>query len=535
MAGTIIVPGLSLSAKTPKIYIAVIFGGPGTSAGIAQSKTLLFGNKIEANITATIGTITYTTTLGSATTEVVTQVNSETDARTKFGAGSELQCMASAFLKQYPTGLLYAIPVALAGGGSVGSMTITFATTASASGGLRLYAAGRTYDVAVASGDTPTVIAANCAHAINQDPTTPVYAEVAVGVLTIKSKQKSARANDIRVYITVISGQTEIVATTGGATLWGTSVTPSAYVLSGGAGADTVATALTAVSNTRYHRYCAAQSDATNLGRFKTQLDSMASSTSMKWQQLVVCSVDTAANANNLAFKQSDGTGVNHERTQIVWHYRSAILGAEVAAYVCAARLNGDASVGGSLPGEDADAACNHDGVRLPYVPPQFDPADRPSDTQIETALNNGITPLAPTGSGTYIVRSITTRCADPIALTFNYSVIDTEIVTVCDFEAEKLATNLQTITRGAKLAPDSADGSAPKTDGVITPSMAKGFVLSELKESEAEARIVNVDARADSLQAIIDPNRRGFLLMEVPVEPIQLLHGVGANVRQQG
>lgn len=532
----IIVPGLSLSTKTPRIYLAVIFGGAGVSAGVAPSRTLLLENKIEADISRTIGATTYLTTAGVAPLTTVTQVFTESDARVKFGDGSGLQRQASAFLRQYPQGQLFAIPVALAGGGTVGSMTFTFVGAATAAGSVRVYLCGSVLDVAIASGDAVGTMAANVAHAINRDNLNPCYAEVAAGVVTIKSKAKAARANEIPVHATLISGQTEIRILTTGTTLLGTTVTASAYVLSGGAGADSLTAALAAVTNTRYHRYCVAQNDATNLALVKNQLNTMASATAMKWQQAIACSVASLATASALAFDFVAGTGINAERVQLAWHFNSPLISSEVAAYVTAARLNGEGAVGGSLPGEDQDPACNHDGVILPFVLPQYISDDQPEDTEIEAALNNGLTPLAPAGGGgTYLVRSVTTRCADPISKTPNYAVIDTQIVTVCDNTAEEIAIQGAPIIRGSKLAPDSTDGSGPKIRGVLTPSAWKGFVLGILDGQEKLARIVNVQERKDELQALINPQVRGRLDFDAPCEPIQITHVVGGNVRQRG
>ena len=47
---SIAIPGLSASTKTPAVYLNVILGGPGTSAGAAPETILLIGNKLETNI-----------------------------------------------------------------------------------------------------------------------------------------------------------------------------------------------------------------------------------------------------------------------------------------------------------------------------------------------------------------------------------------------------------------------------------------------------------------------------------------------------
>ena len=86
-------------------------------------------------------------------------------------------------------------------------------------------------------------------------------------------------------------------------------------------------------------------------------------------------------------------TGRNKSRLQIVWHYNSRIPPWVVAAQVGAARLIGDSAAGGRLVGEATDPAANLDGLELVSVTAQNTVADQPTATEIEGALNNGLTP----------------------------------------------------------------------------------------------------------------------------------------------
>ncbi len=161
---TVTVAGVPASRKTPGVNFNVVLGGPGTSAGASAYKTILLGNAILTALTG--ASPSFTVTAGTATVEQPVFVPSADDAATLFGRGSELHRMAVAFFAQAPEGTLYACPVAEASG-TPASAVMTFATNASAAFTIRMKLCGEVIDVSVASGDTPTTIAAAVADAVN--------------------------------------------------------------------------------------------------------------------------------------------------------------------------------------------------------------------------------------------------------------------------------------------------------------------------------------------------------------------------------
>jgi phage tail sheath gpL-like len=152
------VNGLAASRKTPGVYLSVILGGPGTSAGDAPMKLLLMGRMITADIVNTAPSYTITAgthKIASDPNITAVQVVNNDDGAEKFGRGSELHLMIVAAFAQWPDALLYAIPIANPAGAVRASTTLTFtAGTATSSGTLRFVIKGVTLDVAVASGDT---------------------------------------------------------------------------------------------------------------------------------------------------------------------------------------------------------------------------------------------------------------------------------------------------------------------------------------------------------------------------------------------
>jgi phage tail sheath gpL-like len=527
---TINVVGLSSSRKTPGIYLRTVFGGAGASAGSAPKKILLVGNALGSALSGAAPSFSVDAGTMAAAEPIFSA--SPDDTRVHAGRGSELHRMHAAVAAQYPDATVYLLAVAESTG-TKASATLTFVGTASGAVTLRLVICGKPIDVAVANSDTATTIATAAANAILDEPDLPVTAQYALGVLTITAKHPGPRGNDLVVdayWVSSTSVETRIttvpvssgVTTTG--QFAGVTTVESTYKLAGGTMADDVTNALAAVVGTKFDRYVLAHRDTTNVGLVTSQLDTMAGVTVQLRQQAVVCIGDTYATAVTFA------TGRNKERLQCVWHYNSETPLEEVAAQVCAARLIGDAQAGGNIVGEATDPAANLDGLRLKTVRRQRFAGERPTPTEIENALNNGLTPLAGTDDGlTTVVRSITTRClasGQP-----NYSVMDTSVVTVGDHVADDLRADLAAVYAGFKLAADTADGSPPKAANVTTPSLVKSRIGFKLRQYEEQGILTGVEAHLPLL-AVTSPSA-SRLDAEIPFEPMPGLHVIGGNVRQ--
>lgn len=531
---TITVAGVPASRKTPGVNFNVVIGGPGTSAGAAPEKVILLGNAILSALSG--ASPSYSLAAGTAAVEEPVFVASSDDAATLFGRGSELHRMALAFFAQYPDGTLYACPVAEASG-TPASGVLTFATTASAAFTVRLRLMGTVIDVAVASGDSATVIAAAVADAINDASDLPIYAQNSAGVVTITAKHDGLRGNSLVVdayFVSSTGAETRI--TTGSTTspgsttgIWSSTGTlGSEITLSSGATQDSFVNALTAIEPVRYHRIVGACIDATNIGRIVKHINAQAGPTVQKLEQAVCGTADTYANAVTLA------TGQNAARLQVVWHHASPLPVWECASQVCAARLNGDASAGGLLVGESSDPAANLDGLELASVVMQRVVADQPTATEIENALNNGLTPLAASGSRpgyASVVRSITSRSLR--SGTPNYAVLDTSSVTVPDYVADSLRSDIASTFAGCKLAADSATNAPPTASRVVTPSIVRARIAQKLTEWESAAILRDVSANLSLLTVEENALVSGRLDCEIPAEVIPGLHLVAGNVRQ--
>lgn len=530
------IPGLAASTKTPSVYLNVVLGGPGTSAGAAPQKILLIGNKITTTLTGAAPA--FEVGMGLMPNATPTFCASTDDALQLSGQGSELHRMARAVFAQDPTANVWLASCAESAGAAA-SAELTVATTATGAFSVRLRLCDQVLDVPVASGDTATSIATNIATAINNAADLPYTAQFALGVVTITAKNKGPRGNSLIVdaYITAPSTPIELrITSSSTASPFATtfqwtsvgSVIGQEYPLSGGTTVDSIATVLASVAAMKFDRIVIASNDATNIGRLVTHLDNLAAVTVGIRQQGIAGTIDTLANATTLA------TGRNASRLQIAWHYASKIPGPEVASTVASARLAGDGSLGGSLVGESSDPAANLDGVQLATVLAQTSIADQPTSTEVESALNNGLAALTPSGARPgfcVLARSITTRSL--FNGTPSYSVIDTAFVTVCDYVADDLQISIATTYQGFKLGADSASGLPPLSPRVTTPSLVRSYILDRLAGYEARAILRDVTVNASLLVVEADAVVSGRLNCEIPCEPVSGLHIVAGNVRQ--
>lgn len=118
-----------------------------------------------------------------------------------FGEASMLAAMVRAFKAINPLVQLDAIPLDDASG-TPREVTITIVGTSTAAGTLIVVAGSEVnhrFEIAVASGDTPTVIALAIEVAINADTKCPFTASAAVGVCTLTADNDGTVANDLGV------------------------------------------------------------------------------------------------------------------------------------------------------------------------------------------------------------------------------------------------------------------------------------------------------------------------------------------------
>jgi phage tail sheath gpL-like len=358
---------------------------------------------------------------------------------------------------------------------------------------------------------------------------TASYVTTTNTIVTITHKTGSTRGNNtqFRAYWVTQTNQIRIATAT---SQFGLSISDDTVggKLAGGTGTDNTFSALSAIANTRYHRIAIAHDDDTAITALRDQMDTMAATTSMLWQQAI------AANVGSPAAAQTQAGTVNGKRMQIVNGEKCEFDTGEIAAQVAAARIAGDSVAAGLIVGEASDPACNLDGLQLKTIPMQWDPTDIPTPTEIETCLNFGVTVLVPSSTRPgfmQVARSITSYHKN--GSIYTYAVLDTSNTTILDDCAERIRNDFTITFAGMKLASDPADGSPPKISNVVTPKGIRSRALFNLKTFESLGRIRDVDEHLSELVAIEHPTVPGRVDLEIPIEPIPGLHIIGGNVRQ--
>ena len=198
---------------------------------------------------------------GTVAEGVPTQVTSGEQAETFFGRGSMLAEQIKAIKEAQQFFDVWAIALDENGAGAEASGTITFTGPSTEAGTLNIYIAGKRVQVAVASGDADTVIAAAANAAINLDTSLPVTATVLLGVVTLTSKWKGETGNDIDVRMNYYDEETPA------------GVGVAIVAQSGGTANPDVSTAIAAMADEWYNWMVMPFTDAANLVLLETELD----------------------------------------------------------------------------------------------------------------------------------------------------------------------------------------------------------------------------------------------------------------------
>ncbi len=518
--------------------------GPGSTVSIGGTNTTTWTGV--PGVAATGGPpVTYTTPAGTAARNAVVQAFSPADATAKWGAGSELAMDAAVAFRADPACSFWGIAPPESGG-SRATAVFTPAGTATAPGTIRVFVAGRFVDVPVSTGDTPSVIGANVAAAINNQGTWPVTAQNVwdTGVVTVTSKHVGPRANYVS-FRARLQSATQTLDVGAGAlsgvlfgvttTLSGGTAAGGLYRLSGGTTDDDWTAAVAAVASVAFDRwavpaYLVTGSPSANLARVSTQVVTAGGVGQQFAQQVVYGTNESYGNAVALA------ASLNDVRGQFPWLRFGDDTPGEIAAGDAAGRLAGDGALGGSLVGESSDPSANLNGLELP-LRVQITLADQPLGTEIESALHHGVSPIAPSAARpgfTALVAAITSRSTDPLSGLPSLAVYKCKEVGVTDWVRASIVADLRTTYRGFKLVADVASGKPPKVPRVVRPSDVLARLYRLLKSYEALGYIVNVDATRSQLTAVINASNSRRLDMNIPCTPSQDFDIGGGQIRQQ-
>lgn len=503
--------GFSSNNRVPGFYGETVYGAGSISAASLPITLLLIGQMLST---------------GSATTnQSILSVVSATQADNYFGPGSELARMCQAALRVPGVNIL-AAPVADPGSSPAqATLTITIAGTWTASGTLNYRVGGLPIQVTVGATDNITTVASNLSKQLNADPRYPWTASPSSGVVTLTVRQVGARGNQYLVFQDLSQAPAGLTSTLAGGTALTGGITP----FSGGTGTDSNTTLLAILANQAFDRIVTAEIDATNLGAIATQLNTQSGPTINFLQHAIYCTSGTLSAANTIA------TGLNAYRMQGLWYLNSETYPAEIAAYFGALRC--------ATEQNDPDAA--YDDAVLPYVQPQSQPGDRPQNATLQSAINNGVTPIyTPNGTQALVCRSVTTHTLN--GSTPDYRTLDTSQAYVPDFVRKD--ASLQWATSFRPNNPrvfDNPPANLPAPpSGVAYPDSWNSFYTKRLRDFEkgilssggsaAAAPTVApiiVDVDHNQMSTVYSQSQK-CLISVIPVLPAPTQHQIGVSVQ---
>jgi phage tail sheath gpL-like len=499
MAGDIVLAGIAANDPTPNpAYIEVNHAQGASGGDSSEYEILLLGNKTSAG-SATVDTVVYGP-------DSLVSMQTEADVISLFGAGSEIHRMWRRVNKINKTTTVRALAVTESAG-TAASGTIVLATAATGNGAIRVWVGDEFVDTSVASGDAVDTIGAAMATNINTKTHWPVTAAYDSGTdtLTITAKQKGPRGNDIRFQAATIGSIGTTL--TGGAT---------DTALSSGATADSNTAALATILPDRYFYIVSAADDSTQLGALVTQVNTQALASTGIRQGVFAGYTGTLANGITLA------TGRNAARCEITWQKTSDWTPAELAANAAAiyALLE--------VKPRPRTNFCNF-GTRaqdqaLWVVPAPRTASAHPTASDIKSALNNGLSPVAvlKKNGATKLVNRVTTRSLNGSQQ--DYRIRPAHKRTICDFFADDLGAVLTERFADKKIGDDVPQGTPPLGPDFVTPDRMKGAVVGVINAYDANGNwdplgAIRMKENLLVQRQVSNPARMGVRINAEPVE----------------
>lgn len=511
MGTPISIVGFASNNRVPGFYGETVYGAGAISAASIPLVLLLVGTKLTA------GTAT-------ANQDIDTILSADV-ADSKYGAGSELALMCYAALK-VPGVTIKAAPVAEAGGAVAASLTITISGTWSAAGTFTCRVNGEVIQQVISSTDTPTSFATALAAALNADPRRPYTASPSAGVVALTVKSKGARGNQYIVFQDLSLAPSGFASALAG----GTPVTGGGVPLSGGTGTESASTLLGILPGTQYDRIVCAENDSTNLGLWLAYLNTQAGPTNNITEHFL-----TGVNGTLSATTTLATVTMNSERMQLVWYLNGENYPAIAAAYLGALRC----------ATEQGDPDASYDDAVIP-IAPQSQKADWPTNAVLQSAVNNGITAIytSRTGSQALLCRSVTTHTLN--GSNPDYRTLDTSSAYVPDFVRKDIGLYWSTLFKpgNPRVADDPPDSVRELPSGIATPKTWNAAVEKKLRDyargvlaSSAGGPtnptvapiIIDVD---DNLPATAHDPVAKRLMSAIPVVDAPNQHQIGVSIR---
>ncbi|WP_416053130.1 phage tail sheath subtilisin-like domain-containing protein [Cupriavidus basilensis] len=404
-------------------------------------------------------------------------VFSDEQAASLFGRGSIAHLMARAAIKANPYLQLTIMGIDDAVAGVAAAGTVTLTGPAAAAGAFSLSIAGTSVDIPVSTADTATALATKLVNQIANQPDLPVTATAAAGVVTLTAKNKGEHGNAIKL----------------GATSQAAGVTGTVTAMTGGLNDPDLAPALASLFAAGHNIIGCPFSTQTALTTLRTHLDAVSGPMEQRGARGVAGFPGTLAAGSTLA------AAINAGRISIGWHRGSVRLPAEISAAYAAVMASEEdpARPLNTLPLTGLDVTSL---------------VDRPSRTEQENALYNGLTPfeIGP-GDKVQIVRAISTYTKDPQGVD-DVSLLDVTTIATLDYVRKACRERIALRFPREKLSEK-------------TPEKVRSELLDVLIKLEELEIVENVEANKDGLIVERDSQDNNRLNAKIPTDVVNGLH----------
>jgi phage tail sheath gpL-like len=352
---------LAATPNVPFTGIETDFNVGASVSGTSEKACLLMG---------------YQTSAGSANDNEVTQPSGLADVIEKHGKGSQLAVMWEAAARIFRRLPIFCLPFPEGTGDAIG--TISLSGVATAAGAVNASIAGRAFRVGYGVGDLAADVAADLADEINNHYNLPATAVGAGDDVNMTSRNKGLGGNTIR-YRANVTPDSGISVSTAGATF------------TGGAAEGNPTTALVNIEQRRFHNNAFNSPDAVNVALVMTHIKEKSNAFNKKYGNFVFPMVGTRSAGETLI-----NATINDKRGNVPWLYGAEQPEFEVAAYLAALK---------------AFVVRRNDFLLDRKVPGLIAPYDKtlwPTETEIDTAVGNGLSALRPNEDGTVdLVRNV--------------------------------------------------------------------------------------------------------------------------------
>lgn len=420
-------------------------------------------------------------------------ISSLPQAKSKFGAGSQLAQMVEGYLGNNTSVEFYALPIKDPSSGNAASGSITVTGEASASGTISLYFYDELVQIGVTEGDNATAVASAIAAAINADIDLPATATASEGVVTVTAKHKGVIGNDIIMSLN-LGGDANGEATPSGLSL-------ALNNFAGGSGNVDLEDAIANLGDEQFDFVVSGWTVKSALDAFSAYMNDKTGNWSYLKQKYGHV---WAAHRGTLAELQTFGSGYNDQHLSVM-----GINGTHSPIWKVAAALAGSAATSIAADPARPLQTLSLEGISAPEI------ADRFTITERETLLKNGISTYNVNAGKVQIDRVITTYQTNAYGQADN-SYLSVETLYTSAYILRYLRGIITSKYGRHKLANDGtrfADGQA-----IVTPNVIRAELIAAYTALEFEGLVEDVEAFKKNL--IVERNQNDKNRIDVLFTP---------------